>query len=297
MLDELLGRAELKDRIAELEAETERLERRLEAESERRSEAVRDRQEAQERVNRQEDRIEQLEDRVERLRERDDADDRAFRSVSDHRGRRIDALLARLRSVEAGDEELLTAMVDDEVPDPVAETLGDRVGLVRRAAPSLVVHDEPGVIAAALSPPNPPEPFVAWDDGFRIDPGWFRPEGPHAVALVRSDLFALGEYRDDERVSFEGFESDVMADHSKGGFSQGRFERRRDAQIDEHLDRCADALAERAADRLYVLGERTVLDRFEDDAAVIRAVDASGTPEEALDRAVREFWTTTVYAI
>ena len=64
MLDDLLGRTELKERIAELEAERERLQAQLDAERERRSDAARARQDAEERVNRLEDRIADLEGKV-----------------------------------------------------------------------------------------------------------------------------------------------------------------------------------------------------------------------------------------
>jgi len=83
-------------------------------------------------------------------------------------------------------------------------------------------------VSAALTPPIEPAPFDRWSDRFRLDESWFRPTGRFAFALVRSDTFALGVYEGDERVAFEGFTSDVKEAHSKGGFSQGRFERRRE---------------------------------------------------------------------
>ncbi len=60
-VDELLGRASLRERIDELEDENERLRKRYEAESDRRAEATTARQDAEERINRLEDRIAQLE--------------------------------------------------------------------------------------------------------------------------------------------------------------------------------------------------------------------------------------------
>jgi len=88
-----------------------------------------------------------------------------------------------------------------------------------------------------------PDVDAAWRDRFALEREWFLPTGRHAVALVRTDLFALGVYEDDERVDYRGFESDVKGSHSKGGFSQARFERIRDGQIDDHLERCRDALS------------------------------------------------------
>ncbi len=289
MLDDLLGRTELKERIADLEDERDSLQAQLDAERERRADAASARQDAEERVNRLEDRIADLEGRLDAA--GDDGADLSFRRREALRGDRLRAVLDRLASVDAGAEGAVTAMVEDGVPDAVADLLGDRAALVGRAAPCLVVADDAGLVAATLEPPVAPDPFVTWSDGFDLERSWFLPTGGHAVALVRSDLFALGRYRGAERVGVEGFESDVKGDHSKGGFSQGRFERRRDAQIDEHLADCRDRLAD-VGDPLYVVGDRGAVEELADLAAATAAVDATGDPEAALDDAVRSLWTT-----
>jgi hypothetical protein len=278
-----------------LEAERDRLEAQLEAERERRADAVSDRQTAQERVNRLEDRIADLEGQVDRADR--DATGPHPRGSETLRGDRLDAVLGRLEGFEAPGEGALTAMVADDVPLPVREALGERTALAERAAPCLVTTDDAGLVSAALEPPLPPDPFVEWADGFRLDRAWFQPTGRHALALVRSDLFAYGAYDGAERVDFEGFRSDVKAKHSKGGFSQGRFERRRDAQIDEHLERCRAVLEDRAPERLIVVGEGTLLGEFEADAVATAAVDATGDPEPALADAAEAFWTTRLVLI
>ncbi|MFC6754767.1 Vms1/Ankzf1 family peptidyl-tRNA hydrolase, partial [Halorubrum tibetense] len=143
-----------------------------------------------------------------------------------------------------------------------------------------------------------PEPFDRWAASPRLERAWFRPTGRFAFALVRSDTFALGVYEGDERVSFEGFDSDVKEAHSKGGFSQGRFERRREGQIDDHVKRAREVLDDLDdVDRTIVVGERSVLGDVRDLADHTDVTDATGRPEAALDDAFRDFWTTRVYAI
>ncbi|MGA9401319.1 Vms1/Ankzf1 family peptidyl-tRNA hydrolase [Haladaptatus sp.] len=295
MLDELLGRAELKERIDELEDENHHLERRAQAEEERRSEAVTERQNAEEQVNRLESRIVELEDRVGRL--GDDEESVEFRGIESLHGKRLDEVLPRLERIETEPEGALTAMVIDDLPEAVRDAFGDHAPLVARAAPCLALTDDAGLVSAALSPPNPPEEFVSWSDSFDFDPAWFRPEGRFTFALVRSDLFAIAEYGGRERLSVSGFESDVKGDHSKGGFSQARFERIREGQIDDHLDRCREEIDSRDADRLYVVGQRTLLAEFRDVADRTKPVDATGKPKEALDDAFYEFWTTRLFRI
>jgi len=299
MIDRLLGRAELKERIEELSEEKRHLERRATAEEERRSDAVADRQRAEERVNELEHRVESLEERLSRAEETEASVE--FRRVSDRRGSGVTDALDRFRAVEsAGPEGLLTAFVPDAdaVPTTVADWFGDRTALVRRAAPAVVLADDTGAVSAALAPPIEPEPFDRWGARFRLDDAWFRPTGRFAFAVVRSDTFALGTYEGAERVAFEGFTTDVKSAHSKGGFSQGRFERRREGQIDDHLDRVTEALdGVNDVDRTIAVGERSVLGRVRDRVDVTGVSDATGTPESALDDAFHDFWQVRIHAI
>lgn len=300
MLDRLLGRAHLKERIGELEAECESLQAQTESAKGSRAEAVSARQDAEREVNKLENRITELEDRLSRT-ESDKEGRLGFRHEETARGRRIEQIADRLGSVDAGREGALTAFVADneEVPEVVRETLGDRAPLVSRAAPCLVCADDAGLVATALSLPIEPEPFTDWDDEFRVDPEWVRPTGRLCFALVRSDRFALGMYEDSKRVEYEGFESDVMNEHSKGGFSQDRFERRRDAQIKEHLEKAAETIERHADDagRVVLVGERSVLGEVESLADATATVDATGDPEEALAHAFSDFWSVRVHGL
>lgn len=310
MLDELLGRASLRERIDELEDENERLRKRYEAESDRRAEAATARQEAEERINRLEDRIAQLEGELERVNDAETG--LSVRRRDQLRGGRLEAVLDRLQSFRTGPEGALTVgVLDDGVPesvrDELASVLGDRVALVDDAAPCLCCVDDAGLLAVTLEPPVVPDRGPTWRDRFALEREWFLPTGRHAVALVRTDLFALGVYEGDERVDYRGFESDVKGNHSKGGFSQARFERIRDGQIDDHLERCRDALAEYEAGGddadvpLYLVGQRGIVDALVDESPLeptaTAAVDATGDPESALEDGVRSLWTTELQVL
>ncbi|MCU4972511.1 Vms1/Ankzf1 family peptidyl-tRNA hydrolase [Halobacteria archaeon AArc-m2/3/4] len=325
MIDRLLGRASLKARIDELEDENERLQKRFEAESERRSDAVTARQEAEERQNRLEDRIAQLEGELERL-DDDDGLDLEYRRQERLRGERLEAVLDRLSSFRTGPEGALTATVgigagggervrnrngngngdresEEEkegphgVPEPVADALGDRAALAGDAAPCLVCVDDASLVSVALEGPLVPALDPMWSDRFDLEAEWFQPSGTYALALVRADLFAIGVYEGRDRVDYRGFESDVKGSHSKGGFSQARFERIRDGQIDDHLERCREAIADVRrdvdADRLYLVGQRGAVDAVaeEVDADATAAVDATGDPKPALEDAHHSFFT------
>lgn len=290
-LDELFGRQSLKDRIAELEAQCDRLESQLEAEADRRREAVRARQSADERVNTLEDRIAGLKGELEA---RDGDVEREWAYVKQLRFDEVESVLRTLRSVEAAQEALLTASVHDAPPAPVRDVFGESAGLIGRVSPCLCFADERRTIRAVVGLPRPPEPFHEWGSVFALERSWFLPDANLTFALVRSDVFAIGR-ADDASITFEdGFESDVMGRHSKGGFSQSRFERRRREQIDEHLERCRTVLESADPPRI-VVGDRGATGRLSDLATATGLVDASGNPEDALERAFRDYWTSQLY--
>ncbi|MFC7043253.1 Vms1/Ankzf1 family peptidyl-tRNA hydrolase [Halonotius sp. GCM10025705] len=175
-------------------------------------------------------------------------------------------MLGRLESVETGREGALSAAISDDntLPDAVTTAVDDDcAGVIRGAAPTLYYTDDAGLLSVALRPPIMPDAFTAWDDRFDIDREWFQPVGRLVFAVVRADVCAVGVYEDGERVDFEGFESSVKSEHSKGGFSQSRFERIRDEQIDEHLDDSADLIEtlieDSSPDRVVLTGEEVIV--------------------------------------
>ncbi|MFB6311829.1 MAG: Vms1/Ankzf1 family peptidyl-tRNA hydrolase, partial [Salinirussus sp.] len=225
MLDQLLGRADLKAEIDSLESDLADCQQQLEAEKERRADAQTARQEAERQVNRLQDRVDQLEGDLERLRGDEPAP--KPRHVEQLAGGRLSSVLRRLESLDSTAESILTAFIADgsDLPEPVRDTFGDRAGIVAGAAPCLAITDDAALIGVCLSTPVPPEPFVTWSDSVEIDRSWLEPSGTYTLALVRADLFAMGTYEAGERVGFHGFTADLQQRHSKGGFSQSRFER------------------------------------------------------------------------
>ena len=303
MLDKLLGRAELKARIEELEDENHHLERQLEAESDRRADAVSDKQDAEERVNRLEDRIAELEDRVERSQESDERD-REPRRTESLRGDRLASVLDRLESITTGPEGALSAASPDDntLPDAVTTAAGDDcAGVIRGAAPTLYYTDDAGIVSVALRPPIMPDAFATWDETFDVDRRWFQPVGRLVFAVVRADVCAVGVYEGGERFDFEGFESSVKSEHSKGGFSQSRFERIRDEQIDDHLDESADLIEtlveDSDPDRVILTGEEVIVGELAELADHTASTDAGGKPADAIEHAFADFWTTRLVAV
>lgn len=312
VLDRLLGRASLRARIDELEEENERLRRRYEAESDRRADAATARQAAEQQQNRLEDRIAQLEGELERVSSETGSDTAGdgpeLRARERLHGDRLEEILERLSSMRTGPEGALTAVIGDDgsVPQTLTDALGsERSRRARDGAPCLVCVDDANIVSVTLEGALLPDLEATWGDRFDLEREWFRPTGTFTFALVRADLFALGVYEGAKRVEYRGFESDVKSKHSKGGFSQGRFERIRDGQIDDHLERCREVITEVASGGehdgttstdgdtpLYLVGQRDAVDTLAEDVApdATAAVDATGKPKSALEDAFHDFW-------
>lgn len=292
-LDGLLGRESLKEEISALEDRITRLESQLAAEEERRRKAVRKRQDAEERVNQLEDRINGLEGEL--AQSRDDERELSWSYVHSLDHGTMRKLLDMLEGVRSQPESLCVAGVADTPDDALSEVLPKEWPLVQEIAPCVIVVDERRVIRAMFTPPRPPEATLRWSDRFDLEREWFLPKNDTGFAIARGDLFAVGTYRDAELVFDDGFESDVMGRHSKGGFSQARFERRREEQIDTHVAQCREVLKDRQDDELIIVGDRRVVSRCSDLASATGVVDASGQPEGALRDGFRDFWTTRMY--
>ena len=294
MLDDLLGRTSLKERIEALQDERARLQAQLEAENQRRREAVREKQSADEQLNRLEDRIADLEGQL--AKQEGPAQEPAFRRVRTVPPGRAGHLLDYLASVRSSPEGCFSAYLEAGTELPGFDGLLEAErSLLERARPCLLYLDECAMTKVMLDPPLPPEPFETWADRFQVDKRWFLPTGRFSLALVRSDLFAIGHYDGPDRTGFEGFESEVKSAHSKGGFSQARFDRLRDEQIDRHLEQCRSRIQEVADERLIIVGQRPLLAEFRSDALATLAVDAIGSPEAALGDAFDQFWRTRYY--
>lgn len=303
-LDSLLGRAELKERIRELEEENENLERRLEKTDDRRREAERGKQEAYEERNRLESKVEELRDRLERAQEDDESHVEA--DVSELAPDDVDDVVDLLASVEGSKEQLTTAYVaaDDSLPDGLPDRVHQNLSDVGSPSGRALYIDDHGVVDVCLLPLRPVEQSrVEHGERFEVDRALYRLPDRYVAAVVHVDSFAAGAFDDGDRTEYVQHSSNVKSGHSKGGFSQKRFERLRDEQIQEHLEDSAGELRTLVdtvdVDAVYLLGARDLTEDLEEraevDAELRRTTDARGEGEQLLEDAVRDLMSTQVY--
>lgn len=252
---------ELKDRIEDLEASIdekenriEKLENMLEAEKERRTKKAREKQEAEEELNRLKDKLRNLksettEDHKETA-ERPDMEQISFdRTLS---------MLEKLDSMESREKNLVTIYSPSNI-----EELDDLRGLKNSISKSQYSKIEGLESFTAFLDQDTgntvleTRPF--FDSRFEVEEFF---DVRELLEFIRSQktwaLVSAGNtriFREDngEFEEIESIKSRVDREHSKGGFSQGRFERKRDEQIEKHIEQVKEKLEE-FEDNLYILG-------------------------------------------
>lgn len=79
----------------------------------------------------------------------------------------------------------------------------------------------------------------------------------------------------------EDLKTRIESQHGKGGFSQGRFERKRDQQIDEFSELVEDKVNDLESDNIYLVGERRICKEI-DGGEYLGGFDNNRRPVDAL---------------
>lgn len=305
ILDKILLRSTYKKEIKEKSKRIQELEERL-SDREKRieeleadlSEAVTEKQSAYEERNQLSDKVTQLEDKI----QSQENDEEEVLSIQDIQSKSIKG--------EENIREFVRILSSIEYSRGNAKTIGfesndskiseyERFNneLIRRISPVTVFEGSLGIIRMAVETPIEPRSSDDYGDSFDINRKLFGPSENLVFGVIRSDMFAVGLYNGWECTTVETVKSNVKGKHSKGGFSQSRFEESREKQIDEHVENCRDVLenvSDNASDTILV-GSRQIISRFEDEVDYIATSDARGDPGSALEQAFRNFWSVTVY--
>lgn len=252
---------ELEQKIEDLEEEKNKFKNQYEAEQERRSELATKKQKAEEKLNRLKNKYQDLKNKYDADNE-EETDEEERKSVSKQLDFREGFnFLKKMESITSPEQDLVTVYSPTDVED--AEDFRGLKSSVSKNRFQLL-QDEDAFIAfldeEAFDFKLKTRPF------FRSD--WFNSENflvGRAISFIEKEKIwvqvAAGETKifKEQSGEFEQIDtvkSRVDRDHSKGGFSQGRFERKRDEQIDKHLDQVTEVLE--MYDEVYLLGERSL---------------------------------------
>lgn len=247
----------LEAEISEKEEEIERLQNMLEAEKDRRSKLSREKQEAEEKINKLEDKIGNLEDKQRKIKEKQSEKTRdKFENVD---FRQFKQTLDKLKTIRSDEEDLASIYspgklkthskisdIKNSIPENVISPLMDKQNI-------LIFFDENlGLFCFQLNPFY--EELFQIDNKFRVEKlTEFIDSEKHWVLVSRGDTTLFREHSGEVK-KLDEFKDRVDRKHSKGGFSQGRFERKRDEQITKHVNNVKKEI--KPLINLYVLGDK-----------------------------------------
>lgn len=247
---------ELEDEIAQLREERDRLQQRLDAEQERLTETRRQKQDAEEEVNRLQDRLRSLQDRLDT--DGDDPDDGQHRhTVQLGRGQTLDLL------------DCIDAL---EFPAAEAETVieGDEARLT-----------DPWLLNHVIETPLAMAALERTDHGFVTGPVRDQLTGRYLFVHLTAGGSGIAIIEDGELQRAETVDADIKGSHTKGGYSQSRFERLREQQIDDHLDAVRpvlDGFTDAAYDQALIAGSEQLRSQLTEERGLdLNAVSSDVT--------------------
>ncbi len=160
--------------------------------------------------------------------------------------REMDLLQGRLKACRSPKDDLLASYYPGPIPEDAGlpQQIKKAASAIKSKRGGIILHS-PQLFTLLLIPPFPiQESLTREGSAFALDPLEEIMDTPVLVVSAHAGETFLGV-----ALSREGFlaeemvESSVMGKHSKGGWSQKRFERLREEEIKSHADLAAEKLA------------------------------------------------------
>ena len=159
--------------------------------------------------------------------------------------RDMDSLLERLQAVRSPREDLLTACYPGASPEGglLPEPLAKAVSAINSQRGGIILHC-PQLFSLLLIPPFPIKESHSHEGAeFSLDPIREMMEEPVLLVSAHAGDTFLGVCLSRDKFEAEELvQSSVMGKHSKGGWSQKRFERLREEDVKAHVDLVTEKL-------------------------------------------------------
>jgi len=221
--------------------------------------------------------------------------------------REMERLMKRLESCRSPEDDLLTFFLPNGAPDEAALPPDAKRALLSiRSERGWIVLIYPQLFTLLLAPPIPVREISSWEGSvFSLDALREMMETPVLVVSAHAGDTFLGVAYGQKGFEVRDFvESQVKEKHSKGGWSQKRFERLREEDIKNHVE----AVLEKLSDLKGKYGSVVRFVVLGGDAALLKQIaPAVGRPvierklerhdERRLDRLLDEVYGFTCYRI
>ncbi len=287
----------LRTRIAELEEENRKLSLQLEKREDKTKRTVYTKQEVDRELNEARQRIISLENEIAKLKKETPGELNFSFSVS-LSGNRLEEILFLIGSMEGKTSTLMTiylAKDEDKVPQEAAALMeSSALYLIEKIGSSTgkaVFYDTERIIRLVVIPTFPiVHSEYTIERRFNLEPlkNGLKRDKTLVINAHAGETFA-GILENDDFVEHETIRSSVMGKHSKGGWSQKRFQSLVEEDVRHHSDKVRDALIpiiEKNKDIQYVIagGEgkliKMILEGY-DYPLIMKSLDAR-TPQQLL---------------
>ncbi len=261
-IGKISGKEQLENEVERLNAQVVKLEldlRNAKNQLDKREtlarQAVADRQEAEALLNQERIRTQTLSHELEAIRTESEGKLK-FRGIETLSPQAVQAYLFRLKSFQAHADDLLTAYLppNTRLSSVLSEKLLERVAektltLLDRLDPEtglVLFYDLHRMVCEAIAPPTPIT-SPAWELGHSFEVSLLEEslskDYRMLVLILHAGESFIGFTADGQVFDTEELiRSSVKEKHSKGGFSQRRFERLREEDIAHHMDKVVEAL-------------------------------------------------------
>ena len=263
MLDKLFNRKEmeaeielLKKQINNLEIENKSLSKRLIKNDDRTKKAISDKQSSDLSLNKAEKKIKMLEHELKNLKERvQNPDGVSFKKSITLTNTRSSEMLFKIGSIQSKNESLLTIYLskDKSISDlfefecaiDLDKDVKYLLQRIRSETGFALFYDmnQLGGIAIIVLPPFPiTESEWKLDNSFNITPIQEILDSNWTVCtvLAHAGETFIGVLNQEMFIDYKIVRSSVKEKHTKGGWSQGRFDRLREEDIKHHIDKAKD---------------------------------------------------------
>jgi len=326
LLNKLLGKKELKERITLLEGQIEQLRSQNESllarqasKEETARRAVSQKQIVEQELNTAKKKIETLEYEISTLR-KDASGELTFRNISSIPGRSMDNYIFEISSIKTQNSSLITIYLKqaetlsslkdhDELPELLGPETNHLLNRIESPAGIIIFYDTGGMVREAIVPFLPVgASYCQKNTQFNVEPIQELMEQQVNLCLIIAHAGESFIAITDSPELFSHHRivrSSVKAKHTKGGWSQRRFERLRDEDIRHHIEKVRNALelmledSGRAIDYIIASGEIKLVSEIIKDLdyqVIERQFDVS-VDKSNISRILKEVWSSRRYEI
>lgn len=310
IVDKILRRERLKNKIKKLnkklfntKQKIQELEQELDKKEQKRKKAITDKQKAYEKRNKLQDKVNELTDKIETTQQSNTNQstyDVKKQTIADTNN--IRNLYTNLKNYQMDSCLSLKVTTNGKIPEYFKNELTtQQLSFIQQNKPGILYIDTEKIMQLFIKPPIfPQEPIESESSTFYIKNDWLLKENEeYAFILARSDMFISKIYNSDSETNYNSFTTNIERNHSKGGFSQSRFENRRNEQIDEHISKINEELQklQNQVDTVILTGDEQIINKFKNDVSYTNVTDASEEPKKALNKSYADFWSVEIFKL